>query len=82
MKLIDILNENEESGSGSGEHKYEVFGYYVARQDGKYYRRTFVASSPEEAKEKALKNLYRMADNKANRISKKSIEIRDAKRVD
>lgn len=78
MKIYDILNEES---SAPAEHKYEVFGYYEARQDGKYYRRTFTASSPEEAKEKALKKLQGMAANKANRISKKSIKIRDVKKI-
>lgn len=67
---------------GEGEEKeYEVFGYYESRQDGKNYRRKFKASSPEEAKEKALKNLHGMAARKENRISKKSIKIKDVREV-
>lgn len=71
------VKESEESG----QKKYEVYGIYNSRQDMKHYRRTFTASSPEEAKEKALKNLHGMAANKTNRIAKKSIQIRDVKEV-
>jgi ribosomal protein L20A (L18A) len=74
------LGETEESKE-SKQDKYEVFGYYEARQDGKNYRRTFTASSPEEAKEKALKNLHGMAARAANRISKKSIKIKSVEKV-
>jgi hypothetical protein len=55
--------------------KFEVFAYYVSRQDGKYYRRTYEASS------KALRSLHGMAARKANRISKKSITIREVRKV-
>lgn len=80
-QLKHQIRTREEDQEESGQNKYEVFGYYESRQDGKNFRRVFTASSPEEAKEMALRKLHGMASHKSNRISRKSIRIKGVERI-